>query len=335
MPRKPDVKRRGVASFGDVLQALVRLSPADDDADAMVRQMLGVAVDRAKPLERSVGPWAATLSTQSGRSAPPPLATSQSGRARSQNLPRAILTRRASSLSVVGTVSFSPPAWLESAASALAVGERQAESPRPTPLFPILRARAVLGSALASWVPEGDLDVEAVVELLAVARPIVAIPRSPLRTLRRGVQVLIDLAPGMDPFRQDIDQLLEDIDQLCRGGNLERQTFAYCPGRGVGEGGRETWRAWQPLRTSAPVLVVSDLGLSGPPGDSRLATQDEWLRFADGVRAQGCPLIALVPFEARRWPPSLARAMALVHWSERTTARGVGRAMREAYRVRR
>ena len=42
-----------------------------------------------------------------------------------------------------------------------------------------------------------------------------------------------------------------------------------------------------------------------------------------------CPLVALAPI-GPKWPPALARRISFVHWSERTTARQIGRALRDA-----
>jgi hypothetical protein len=51
------------------------------------------------------------------------------------------------------------------------------------------------------------------------------------------------------------------------------------------------------------------------------------------VRAAGCHPVGLVPYAPSRWPPALTRLLTFVHWSERTTARQVMRALRETRRT--
>lgn len=63
--------------------------------------------------------------------------------------------------------------------------------------------------------------------------------------------------------------------------------------------------------------------------DEDRATTSEWLRFGLRARDQGNLVVALVPYEALRWPPSLARVISIIHWSERTTAGEVRRALRD------
>lgn len=68
------------------------------------------------------------------------------------------------------------------------------------------------------------------------------------------------------------------------------------------------------------MLLLTDLGLGGPPFSSERATWQKWLEFADVVRKAGCPLVACVPQSPSRWPPELKRVMKIVHWDRPTTA---------------
>ena len=119
--------------------------------------------------------------------------------------------------------------------------------------------------------------------------------------------------------------------------------FVRTPAAGVFTQTATHVEPWQPPPRDTPIVMVTDLGIGGP-----VIAEDRTVngRVA-GVRAprvglSGCPLLALVPYEARRWPPSLARAMTLLHWSERTTgwgsassdARGVRAALMATFRDR-
>jgi hypothetical protein len=75
------------------------------------------------------------------------------------------------------------------------------------------------------------------------------------------------------------------------------------------------------------VVIVSEMGIGGPLVNPHRASGREWLDFAARVEAAGCPLVALVPFEPRRWDPRLARRITFVHWDRPTTAGAVRRAV--------
>jgi len=79
-----------------------------------------------------------------------------------------------------------------------------------------------------------------------------------------------------------------------------------------------------------PVLVLSDFALTTASDDADGATTAEWLAFAADVRAAHGHPVALAAQAPSRWPAVLTRAMTFVHWSERTTARQVMRALRES-----
>ncbi len=145
------------------------------------------------------------------------------------------------------------------------------------------------------------------------------------------MQLLIDSGPGLIRSAPTPNLLVRHLDDILGDDSLEVLSFAGCPSRGMGSGPRLTWRPWTSRRLGTPVVVVTDLGIGGPLMDPDRATVSEWLRFARRVREATCELIALVPYEAGRWPPVLARAMSVIHWSERTSVGSVRRARREAH----
>jgi hypothetical protein len=230
----------------------------------------------------------------------------------------------------------SRPAWLPSAAGPrLARAGEAGPVPPPPPIFAPLRARAIYTSALSTWVQEGELDVDRAVAERAAGRPLASIPRAPLPTLRRGVQLLLDLGPAMAPFLADVRRLEDELGALFAGGQVQRLYFSRCPTRRVRETKRSPRRPWRAPPRGTPVLVASDFGIVGGSQDDEAAPVAEWARFVQDVRAEGHRLVGLVPFGPARWPEALAEGMTFVHWSEHTIAASVHRAVREAQRSRR
>jgi hypothetical protein len=156
------------------------------------------------------------------------------------------------------------------------------------------------------------------------------VPYRPVATVRAGAQVLIDVGPSMSPFRQDVVHLLGQLDGLLGPGRTHVLEFARRPSLGVRAWQAVTRRArWRPPIAGASVLVVSDFGIVSALDDVDDLDPEEWRVFAEQTAAAGCSAVALVPFAPGRWPPDLTRMMRCVHWSERTTARQIVRALRE------
>jgi hypothetical protein len=243
--------------------------------------------------------------------------------------------KASSKLRSIGTVGGPVvPGWItdiEAQGEIMGGAALERPAPPPRPLFGPPSGRAILTATLSTSVAEGDVDIEAIVDTLTEARPVLDLPRLLTTTLRRGVQLLVDRGPGIVPFSADQLMFVGAIDDVLSDDRLEVLHFAGCPSRGVGPGPRSDWTEWTAPPSGTPVLAVTDIGLGGSPLDPDCSSPDEWLRFAHHVRDEGCALFALVPWEASRWPPALARAMTLLHWSERTTVGEVRRAVRRAY----
>lgn len=326
---------RPAVSVADALTALHDLSPRDDAAREGILKCLGLERGPTREAVPSLGAWQPT-STESVEVVQrrettactipgPPVAPPPPPDSRDAAGIGTIVTKIKA-----GTGRPPLPAWLAEPGEALGnpgVPEAPLEQ---TPLFARLSHRGILTACLATPAAEGEIDVEEIIANECEGQPLTALPRLPLPTLRRGAQVLVDLAPGLDPFQPDQRLLLAQLDNILADDRLEVLRFRHCPGRGAGKGPRRQWAAWKPPAAGTPVLLVTDLGIGVSLMDDEPATTVEWLRFGAEVRAAGCPLLALVPYEARRWPGALMRAITLIHWSERTTVRHVRRALRHA-----
>ena len=330
--------RRPVVSLGDLLRALGDLGPGDEEAFLAIHDMLGLEVDRATDATPSAGAFKAS-STHSVES------TQRRGpRVLDLEHPRRAPSRRpdASGGAPIGTAltlvqgrtrSFTPrlPRPAGPLPAPLGTAEPGPVSRDIDPLFARVARRGILSAAIATSVPEGDLDLDGLVSVLASGRPVRRLLRLPVPTLRSGAQVLIDTSPTLDPYRLDVAPLIRSLDDILADDRLEVLRFWGVPDR-VGTGRRRSWTDWTPPAPGVPVVVVSDLGINRHAVDEDVGSEADWLRFARRVRGTGHPLLAFVPFEANRWPPLLSREMTILHWSERTRVGAIRRAVREGGR---
>jgi hypothetical protein len=90
-----------------------------------------------------------------------------------------------------------------------------------------------------------------------------------------------------------------------------------------------------PPAPGIPVVVLTDLGIAQPHGAMAVAGAEEWREFASNVSRAQCPLLALVPYPARRWPAGLHRVMTILQWDRATTAAVVRKVVGSGLRVNR
>ncbi len=330
--------KRPLISLGDALRVLAILEPSDDSALEEIHRMLGFHVQPKTPAPRSIGAWKpsssntiATAQRSQPRASGSFSTTQQDPERLRPAVDRSVLPSRVKRVRT-GTGAFDPPSWVSEAGEVLGPLEDAGPALPPEPLFNRVVRRSILSTAVATNVAEGDLNIDAMLEILSQGRALESLPRLSSPTLRRGVQILLDRSEGMDPFLEDQGQLVRALDDILADDRLESLYFAGCPSRGVGRGPRNTWAAWKAPAPGVPVLAVTDLGIGGPALDEERPTVSEWLAFAQNVRSHGHLLLGLVPYEALRWPPVLSRSMILLHWSERTTVGEIRRAMRESRR---
>ena len=354
---------RPLISFGDALRVSHELKP-DEAASHAIMEMLGLTVECVTPAPTNVGaakPSSTDHASTAQRTAPG-ATTEPSGQPHpsakwSQLLHRLWSPQEASAVSTAppepstrparasrvtkleGEATFQPPTWLDGA-EPLGELEPDVANPEVEPLFDRVHRRGILTEAVATFVEDGPLDFDAIVATLATQMPLHQLPRSLSRTTRRGVQVLLDHGKGMAPYRQDQAHLVDALDDVLGDEHFEVYSFVGCPSRGIYPATVQAHadrrrparspQPWKPPPPGTPLLAVTDLGIGGPFFDTDRATVAEWLSFADRARHAGFTLIALIPYQAVRWPPRVARAMTPLHWSEKATAAEFRRAMRDA-----
>ena len=341
MPR--DSRRAGAPiSLGDALLAAARMTPRDAATrEAILAALDFVPASAPAPFVR-VGPWldhdrvvVPPPRVQRGQASDPPVPSIPS----SSQVPSSVpltdtpvpsISGGKAELRDEGTSTFAVPAWALAPADPFLAAAGDADSLPPAPLFPSPASRGILTAALAIWSTGNELDIDRTIASLATGLPLRRLPLRQAPTLRRGAQVLVDRADAMAPFRFDIDVLVSGLERLFASGDMQVLQFKHCPSRGVRDGASR--RAHQPPGRGVPVLIVSDFGIGTPVEDDGFVDTAEWLSFSGDIAQAGCWVVALTPFAPRRWPAALTGAMTFVHWSERTTARQVARALRESRR---
>ncbi|MFG2776922.1 hypothetical protein ACGFY7_03570 [Streptomyces prunicolor] len=191
----------------------------------------------------------------------------------------------------------------------------------PAPRLPLLAprsARAIVQAAVSRHEADWDVDIERAVARLAKGLPLRTLPRLPAATLRFGAQVLVDRGPGMQPFHRDQDELSTLIASTVGREATEVLYFEDSPLRGTGLEAHWTWGEYAPPPPGTRVLILSDLGIGGPPPPSR-GGRAAWERFFSLLAQARCTAVVFVPYPPRRWPDWATRLVRMVPWDRTTT----------------
>lgn len=195
------------------------------------------------------------------------------------------------------------------------------ERPRPAPLLPPQSEAATLRFLVSRAVPEGQVDIVRLLDMLGTATPIIELPYRQVRTLRYGVQMLVDLGEGMEPFLRDSARLIERVTAISGRHATDVRWFAGCPLDRSGPGAGWTWGPYRPPAAGTRVLVVSDFGGQlAVRGNLPARYAEDWQRTAALVRYNDCSPVALVPAPPERWPGWLTSVMPALCWDRSTTA---------------
>ena len=168
-------------------------------------------------------------------------------------------------------------------------------------LLPPGHARALLTHLGGRLRPDGDFDAVRAVQLLAHGEPLFSLPRLWVETTRGGTELALDIGPGMQPFRSDLDHLPAQLSQVVGQQNLETRWFEDCPagGNGVYVTGK-----LEPVRYQLPpagtlIVVVTTFGVRGG-GPAMPSVMQRWQRFVAAASRARTPLIALTPLREER-----------------------------------
>ena len=324
--------------LGDLARALHVLDPVTPERGRAVAALLGLTavadMDPAPARPEATVPYAAEPEIKTGTdrvpeiAAPPELGPS--------SLPPPVPDKDVPLLPPLDPVPFLPtldpvpPTRVTVWPSRNLQSVESANLRATIPLQPLLApasATAILRVAIAREVPSASIDADALVRAITSRLAVRALPRKLTTTLRFGVQALVDLGAGMEPFLSDRRVVLSQLQQLVGPENLSVKYFSYAPLRGVSAVPAGRVVGYRPPPPGSRVLLLSDLGLVGPPDDYRRSTRAEWESFCDIVKRFDCYAAALVPAPPRQWPIWLERLFPLISWDRYTTAGNAARWM--------
>ncbi|MFB6521220.1 hypothetical protein [Streptomyces sp. NPDC056401] len=210
------------------------------------------------------------------------------------------------------------PAWSFPALAERVGGTTEAELPHH-PLLPPNSETATLQTVLSRIVPEGAVDIHRLLEEIATGRPLEELPRLPVRTLRFGTQVLVDLGPGMELFARDQAEMLNRITAIVGRHATDILYFAESPLHHAGPGASWTWRPYRPPAAGTRILVLSGFGCHLHGAEPSPSLWQEWQDLTALLRRSGCLPVAMVPLPQDRFPGRLASLMPVLSWDRSTT----------------
>ena len=182
------------------------------------------------------------------------------------------------------------------------------------PLIPVRQTRDVLFQHCSTNVPEGYPLIDDLITKLANGQSISSIPREPIKTIRRGLHVLVDISSSLEPFYRDQSSLIKCITDVFGLEIVDIYWFKDCPSFGVRDKFRNRIKYIRP-DSNTPILMLTDFGIPESYLD-RKATKLDWVRFIKWVNYNNNPLIAFVPYPKCRWPEFSKDMISMHSWGQ-------------------
>jgi hypothetical protein len=311
--------------LAELVRAADKLQPKTAEIEQKLAALLGFApaAGRRRGAGEPASPAREAGPSDGGGGPPAPTPPPKTGADRREQVPSA------ASPALLQPVRVEHPGGSERwrAVDALPPPPEASRTPRLRlqPLFQPRWRRELLVAVAAQQLPYGLVDADRAVQRAARAQPLFHIPRLPRWSVSRGLQVLVDLGPGTEPFRRDQQELVAALKTIL-GSGVSVLFLWGSPARRVSseERGDLVYRRPAP---GAPVLLLGDLGFAHGETSGSAAPEREWVAFADSLRRQGSRLAALVTRNPKHFPRAVARAVALVPWRIETTQRTVREAL--------
>jgi hypothetical protein len=191
--------------------------------------------------------------------------------------------------------------------------------PEHNPLLVPIWTRAIITKLLSVEADEGSPDILKLIKIISENQPLRQIPRKSYPTLRRGVQILIDIGPGLVPYIRDQISLLERLEHIVGTDLVEVWDFIGTPLKYSVSHDESLGSKYELPSSGTPILMLTDLGITIPPFATEVTSVDDWIEFAHCVHEAECPLLALTPYDSTRWPNALKDQIEIIKWDRETT----------------
>lgn len=192
-------------------------------------------------------------------------------------------------------------------------------------LFAPRRVRGILREMTALSTPRGAPDVDALVRLVARAKPITRLPRKKVTVVGHSVQWLFDAGPAMLPFAGDKQQLAATASRLLGRDRVRIADFIGHPSQGVRAQRQVRWQALHWPTPGSTVVVVGDLGLGAFESER---VSGAWREFAGECRRRQLRCVVVMPYPHERWPAAAVAFDGALTWDLATGVQGLRRARR-------
>lgn len=303
-------------SAADLFRAFAAVEPKSDHEKRAVARMLGF------DWQQEIAVASREEETQDRRKPPPPTPRPDPPTAR-RPAHQGLGGQKATTGFRLSPPTTVPRPHLDWLSSARALEDRPMGRPqKPAPLFNPSWTRAILGASLSSRSLTGPPDLDRMIDMIARGQAIKVVPRQPVMTLARGVQALIDIGEGMQPFAEDSTILQRDLRHVVGDGTLDVLEFAGSPRRTRRDTDALDWEDYETsflAQLDACVLIVSDFGIGRPTGSTERSSLATWIALAARLKRHGHRVVGFIPYPSARWPPSLSRVIELVSWDRSTT----------------
>ena len=192
--------------------------------------------------------------------------------------------------------------------------ESHCRLPWPDQLVPMKRIWPMLINDLSCRYRTRQPDTARVVRKMALAGVLAHIPLLKRRRWSDDIQVIVDTAEHLFPFRADCMRLVADLRQRIGRQRLRIIRFSDYPG-----GRCESWYLddhgidgqYQPPHANGRVLILSDLSIS--TADSGRA--DQWKIFIEGLKGAGIPVYLFSPAAAGNYPAHWREFLKIQSWN--------------------
>ncbi len=313
--------KRGEIQLGDLITAFVALSCEEDSDRELIAQSLGF---QHLPGQRNQG---RSRSAHHSHSQKPDVSdnekpTPKFNRPTAPRPPRVpVPLPEAASIS-----SLSFQGMLESDEDDLQKPDMNFEryddhkyTPLPLPsLLPNRTARGVLSALLQTQRTGRRLDLQRLIRESSTGYLPSSLPRLKEVSLQNGCQLLLDVGHSMSPWRDDLETLSAQVQDVVGAGQCTEFRYSDSPLEAEAWSLNDEPVQWQAI-PGTPVLVVTDFNL--PNGHNRYAIRKQWSRFIQQCKDSESPLLFLIPWDFNaELEETLGSYPFLFEWSEKSTA---------------